>query len=102
MNKDLTYTGLLDRYGPLLDLPSHTARVTLLEGNTSHPFTAGRRTGGGFELFAKYEGLNPTGSFKDKGMTTAIGGRSGGEAGGHLRFDRQQPPRPPHTPPAPG
>jgi threonine synthase len=28
--------------------------------------------GGGFELFIKYEGLNPTGSFKDRGMTAAI------------------------------
>jgi threonine synthase len=28
--------------------------------------------GGGFELFVKYEGLNPTGSFKDRGMTVAI------------------------------
>ncbi|MBN1148336.1 MAG: threonine synthase, partial [Anaerolineales bacterium] len=28
--------------------------------------------GGGFELFAKFEGLNPTGSFKDRGMTAAI------------------------------
>jgi threonine synthase len=28
--------------------------------------------GGGFELYVKFEGLNPTGSFKDRGMTTAI------------------------------
>ncbi len=69
------YTGLLDRYRPLLDLPPHTARVTLLEGNTPLiplPRLA-QELGGGFELYAKYEGLNPTGSFKDRGMTTAIG-----------------------------
>ncbi len=31
-----------------------------------------RQLGGGFELFIKYEGLNPTGSFKDRGMTAAV------------------------------
>ena len=30
------------------------------------------KLGGGFELLVKYEGLNPTGSFKDRGMTTAV------------------------------
>jgi threonine synthase len=47
----------------------------LLEGNT--PLipveTLARALGGGFELFVKYEGLNPTGSFKDRGMTAAVG-----------------------------
>ena len=31
-----------------------------------------RQLGNGFELFIKYEGLNPTGSFKDRGMTAAV------------------------------
>jgi threonine synthase len=68
------YGGLLARYGQLLDLPKHTQPVTLLEGNTPL-IPAGnlaRQLGGGFELFIKYEGLNPTGSFKDRGMTAAI------------------------------
>lgn len=68
------YAGLLSKYGHLLDLPSHTGRVTLLEGNTpliSAPNLV-RELGGGFELWVKYEGLNPTGSFKDRGMTAAI------------------------------
>ncbi len=67
-------TGLLDRYGHLLDLPSHTRNVTLLEGATPLVPTPGlaRRMGGGFELLIKYEGLNPTGSFKDRGMTAAV------------------------------
>lgn len=65
---------LVDKYRPLLDLPSHTARVTLHEGHTPHipaPNLAGE-LGGGFRLWIKYEGLNPTGSFKDRGMTAAI------------------------------
>lgn len=68
------YAGLLAKYGHLLDLPPHTGRVTLLEGNT--PLipvpNLSRELGGGFELWVKYEGLNPTGSFKDRGMTVAI------------------------------
>ena len=69
-----TYDGLLAKYGHLLDLPSHTGCVTLLEGNTPlipTPMLASA-IGGGFELWVKYEGLNPTGSFKDRGMTAAI------------------------------
>jgi threonine synthase len=71
----LQYAGLLEKYRPYLDLPAHTATVTLLEGNTPLipvPRLA-EELGGGFELFVKYEGLNPTGSFKDRGMTAAIG-----------------------------
>jgi threonine synthase len=48
--------------------------VSLLEGNT--PLIQANRLcnqlGGGFELYIKYEGLNPTGSFKDRGMTAAV------------------------------
>jgi len=75
----MSYTGLLDRYRPLLDLPAHTSRVTLLEGNTPLiplPRLA-QELGGGFELYAKYEGLNPSGSFKDRGMTAAISEAAG-------------------------
>jgi threonine synthase len=70
----MTYHGLLDKYGPLLDLPEHTRPVTLLEGNTPL-IPAGnlsRELGSGFELLVKFEGLNPTGSFKDRGMTAAV------------------------------
>lgn len=70
----MAYHGVLDRYGQLLSLPAHTKPVTLLEGNT--PLipveNLARKLGGGFELFVKFEGLNPTGSFKDRGMTAAI------------------------------
>ncbi len=71
----MTYAGVLQRYRSLLDIPAHTVAITLLEGNT--PLIPLPRLadalGGGFDLFAKFEGLNPTGSFKDRGMTVAIG-----------------------------
>lgn len=75
----MTTTGVLQRYGALLDLPAHSTPITLLEGDTPLiplPRLAGE-LGGGFELFAKYEGLNPTGSFKDRGMTAAISEAAG-------------------------
>ncbi|MBI3159365.1 MAG: threonine synthase [Chloroflexi bacterium] len=72
-------SGLLRKYRHLLDLPAHTAEVTLYEGNTpliSMPRLAAE-LGGGFDLFVKFEGLNPTGSFKDRGMTAAISEAAG-------------------------
>ena len=68
------YAGLIYKYGHLLDLPPHTRTVSLLEGNTPliRADNLSRRLGGDFELFIKYEGLNPTGSFKDRGMTAAV------------------------------
>jgi len=69
----MTYQGLLRKYGHLLDLPPHTRTVSLLEGAT--PLIKADNSSrqlGDFELFIKYEGLNPTGSFKDRGMTAAV------------------------------
>lgn len=66
--------GIIARYRPLLDLPDYSIPVTLNEGNTPLiplPRLA-EELGGGFELYVKFEGLNPTGSFKDRGMTAAI------------------------------
>jgi threonine synthase len=71
---------LLERYRSLVNLPAHTQVVSLLEGATPlipMPRLA-QELGGSFELFVKAEGLNPTGSFKDRGMTAAVG-----EALGH-------------------
>ena len=71
--------GVLARYRHLLDLPSHTTTVSLQEGST--PLIPMQRLaaelGGGFELFVKFEGMNPTGSFKDRGMTAAISEAAG-------------------------
>ena len=73
------YQGILHRYGSLLDLPSHIKPVSLLEGNTPLipvPRLA-QELAAGMELFIKFEGLNPTGSFKDRGMTAAISEAAG-------------------------
>jgi threonine synthase len=68
----MIYQGVLSRYGDVLDLPPHTQNITLLEGDT--PLIPMPRLGKelGCKLFVKFEGLNPTGSFKDRGMTAAI------------------------------
>ena len=68
----MIYQGVIHRYGNLLDLPAHSKTVSLLEGNT--PLIPMLRLGKelGCELYVKFEGLNPTGSFKDRGMTAAI------------------------------
>jgi threonine synthase len=74
--------GVLARYGALLDFPAYTRPVTLLEGST--PLIPMPRLadelGGGFDLWVKFEGMNPTGSFKDRGMTVAISEASGRDA----------------------
>ena len=68
----MTYQGLIHRYRQHLDLPAHTQIISLNEGNT--PLIPMPRLGREFgcELYIKFEGLNPTGSFKDRGMTAAI------------------------------
>lgn len=74
-----SYQGILHRYGSWLDLPLHTKPISLLEGNTPLipvPKLA-HELAPGLELFIKYEGLNPTGSFKDRGMTAAISEAAG-------------------------
>lgn len=66
------WKGLLNEYGEWLDLRGVNTPVTLMEGNTplvpAH-FLSERL---GAEVFLKIEGANPTGSFKDRGMTMAI------------------------------
>ncbi len=73
------YQGVLHRYQLLLELPPHTRTVTLLEGNTPliPALNLAEQMGGGFELLVKFEGMNPTGSFKDRGMTAAVSEAAG-------------------------
>jgi len=69
-----SYEGVLARYRHLLEIPPHTKTVTILEGNTPliPMLELAKDLGGGFDLWVKFEGMNPTGSFKDRGMTVAI------------------------------
>ncbi|HEX7394810.1 MAG TPA: threonine synthase [Anaerolineaceae bacterium] len=75
----MAFIGVIDHYRSLLELPAYARTVTLLEGSTPLiPLPAlANELGGGFELFTKFEGLNPTGSFKDRGMTVAISEAAG-------------------------
>ncbi|MGI6357103.1 MAG: threonine synthase [Bacillota bacterium] len=67
------WSGLLQRYADLLPVGPDTPVVTLHEGNTPLiPLTRLSRDLPGLNIFAKYEGANPTGSFKDRGMTLAV------------------------------
>jgi threonine synthase len=64
---------LLERYRELLARPDETFPISLGEGGT--PLIHARRLGAeiGLErLFLKYEGTNPSGSFKDRGMVLAV------------------------------
>jgi len=64
--------GILNLYGDFLPLTPNTPRITLGEGGT--PLIKSLNLGKelGVELYFKYEGLNPTGSFKDRGMVMAV------------------------------
>ncbi|AKG20814.1 threonine synthase [Calothrix sp. 336/3] len=68
------WRGLIETYRPYLPVTENTPVVTLMEGNTPLiPVPAiAQRIGRGVRVFVKYDGLNPTGSFKDRGMTMAI------------------------------
>ncbi|HUP90453.1 MAG TPA: threonine synthase [Longimicrobiales bacterium] len=65
--------GLLERYADWLPLTPDTPRLTLFEGSTPLVDTVKLAKWVGVkQLFLKYDGLNPTGSFKDRGMVMAV------------------------------
>jgi len=68
------WPGLIETYRQYLPVTEKTPVVTLLEGNTPLiPVPAiAAMVGKQVQVFVKYDGLNPTGSFKDRGMTMAI------------------------------
>lgn len=68
------WPGVIEHYKDFLPVSDATPRVTLLEGNTPliPSVHLGSRLPGKIDLYFKYEGVNPTGSFKDRGMTMAI------------------------------
>ncbi|MCK9430243.1 MAG: threonine synthase [Candidatus Omnitrophica bacterium] len=68
------YRGIIQKYKKFLPVSSKTPVITLNEGNTPLIYAGylSRLAGKNMEVYLKYEGLNPTGSFKDRGMTLAI------------------------------
>ena len=68
------YTGLIDKYRDYLPVHDDTRLISLGEGQTplirfnNIPGIIGKDV----DIYVKYEGLNPTGSFKDRGMTMAV------------------------------
>jgi threonine synthase len=78
----MSWNGVIPEYREMIELPNNAPIITLLEGNTPLiPLPAlAKRLGENVSLFAKFEGLNPTGSFKDRGMTVAISEAAGRKA----------------------
>ena len=66
--------GVIEHYGEFLPVSASMPIVSLGEGNTPliHCLQLSKRVGRGCEVFVKNEGVNPTGSFKDRGMTVAV------------------------------
>ena len=68
------YTGLIEHYRNRLPVNDDTKIISLGEGNTpliklhNIPSVLDKHV----DIYVKYEGLNPTGSFKDRGMTMAV------------------------------
>ena len=68
------WPGLIEHYRRFLPVTAATPVITLNEGNTplieSRPLA--QRVGHDIKVYLKFEGANPTGSFKDRGMTVAV------------------------------
>ena len=66
--------GVIDRYRESLPVSPATPIISLGEGNTPLIYSSrlSERVGRGCQVFVKNEGANPTGSFKDRGMTVAV------------------------------
>lgn len=68
------YQGLINKYREFLPVTESTPIVTLNEGNTPliKAENLAKKIGIEAEIYLKFEGCNPTGSFKDRGMTMAV------------------------------
>ncbi|WP_116054783.1 threonine synthase [Clavibacter sp. 199] len=66
------WRGLLREYADRLDVTDATPIITLGEGGTPLIPAPALSARTGAQVWVKYEGMNPTGSFKDRGMTMAI------------------------------
>lgn len=70
----MSYQGVIERYKSYLPVTKNTPIITLQEANTPLLLakSLSKHVGNNTEVYLKYEGLNPTGSFKDRGMTLAV------------------------------
>ena len=70
----MAYRGLIEQYRSYLPVSDATPVVSLMEGNTPliPAVNLGKIIGFDGTIYLKYEGMNPTGSFKDRGMTMAV------------------------------
>ena len=68
------WRGVIEEYRKFLPVTDRTSVVTLGEGNTPliRATRLAKQIAPGIDLYLKFEGMNPTGSFKDRGMTMAI------------------------------
>ena len=66
------WRGLIEEYRDRLPVTSATPVVTLREGGTPLVYACTISEMTGCQVWLKFEGANPTGSFKDRGMTMAI------------------------------
>ncbi|MDD5109162.1 MAG: threonine synthase [Candidatus Omnitrophica bacterium] len=68
------YRGIIQKYKKFLPVSNKTPVITLNEGSTPLIYAKylSKLVGDHVEVYLKYEGSNPTGSFKDRGMTLAI------------------------------
>lgn len=74
MTTSTRYTGIIERYRHRLPVSAETRLISLGEGNTPliQLQNIPRLIGKDVDIYVKFEGLNPTGSFKDRGMTMAV------------------------------
>ncbi|OAI26657.1 threonine synthase [Methylomonas koyamae] len=74
MAQPTRYTGLIERYRDRLPVSDDTRIISLCEGDTPliQLQNIPRLIGKDVDIYVKFEGLNPTGSFKDRGMTMAV------------------------------
>lgn len=70
----MAYQGVIHRYREFLPVTDKTPIITMLEGDTPliRAKNIPRELGLEVEIYFKHEGLNPTGSFKDRGMSMAV------------------------------
>lgn len=67
-----SWKGIIDHYRPRLEMDDNAPVISLGEGNTPMILSERLSERTGLEVYLKFEGMNPTGSFKDRGMTMAI------------------------------